>query len=814
MESLWNDLRLSVRSLLKNSGFTFVAILSLAIGIGANSAIFSVANALLLRPLAYQDADRLVILWNRSPGLNVERDWFSPGQYLDIKAENQVFDEVAVTIGVSFNLSREERAEHVDGARVSSSFFSVFDARPYLGRVLLPEEDEPGKPQTVVLSHQFWQQRMGGDPDVIGQSLKLNGNNFQIVGVMSQDFSINKEVMPAVNGIERVDLLLPLPMSKSARTNRGNEDFNIFARLKPGASIAEAQAEMDALAARMKREYPEAYPPDGGLTITVHPLLEQVVGEIRFALYVLLGAVAFVLLIACANVANLLLARASARQREIAIRAAVGASRFRIIRQMLTESALLALMGGAVGLALAIAAIKVLRAIGPDNIPRLDEVGIDGRVMAFTFFISLATALIFGLAPAVRASRVDLNESLKESGRSSGHSQHRIRRLLVMIEVALSLVLLIGAGLLIRSYQRIANAHPGFDPHNVLSFRLLLPASRYQTPEAILSFHKRARERIKSLPGVESVAVTYSLPMSSVAFAWEPITIEGYAPRNAQDFIISNTRIVSPDYFRVMKIPLIAGRYFDEQDRQGRPEAVIVDEAMAARFWPNDNPLGKRLRIGKDGPWRMVVGVVSGAKEYSAEKEPPIAVYYPFEQRAARNVYMVARASSDAARMSQAIIGEIQALDPELALFDVRAMEERLYDSLARRRFALLLLTIFAAFALMLAVTGIYGVMSYWVNQRTKEIGIRSALGAGRRRIVWMVIGQAAIMVSIGVAAGLAGAFALTRVLSSLLFGISATDSLTFVALSIALGGAALMASYLPARRAAKVDPIVALRCE
>jgi predicted permease len=813
MESLWNDLCHSIRSLLKNSGFTLVAVLSLATGIGANSALFSVANALLLRPLAYQDADRLVILWNRSPGLNVERDWFSPGQYLDIKAENQVFDQVAVAIGVSYNLSREERAEHVDGARVSSSFFSVFDARPSLGRVLLPEDDEPGR-QTVVLSHQFWQQRMGGDMDVIGQSLKLNGNNFEIVGVMAEDFSINKEVMPAVNGIDRIDLLLPLPMSASARTNRGNEDFNIFAKLKSGVSISEAQAEMDALAGRMKREYPEAYPPDGGLTITVHSLLEQVVGEIRFALYVLLGAVAFLLLIACANVANLLLARASARQREIAIRAALGASRFRIVRQMLAESALLALTGGAVGLAIAIVATKVLRSIGPDNIPRLDEVGIDGRVMAFTFLISLATAVIFGLAPAIRASRVDLNESLKESGRASGHSQHRIRRLLVMIEVALSLVLLIGAGLLIRSYQRIANAHPGFDPKNVLSFRLLLPAARYQTPETILSFHRRAKENITSLPGIESAAVTYSLPMSSVAFAWEPITVEGYAPKNAQDFIISNTRIVSTDYFSVMKIPLIAGRYFDEQDRQGKPEAVIVDEAMAARFWPDENPLGKRLRLGKDGPWRMVVGVVSGAKEYSAEKEPPIAVYYPFEQRAARNVYLVARASSDPRSASQAIAEEIRGIDSELALFDVRGMEERLYDSLARRRFALLLLTVFAAFALTLAVTGIYGVMSYWVNQRTHEIGIRSALGAGRGRIVRMVIGQAAIMVSIGIAAGIAGALALTRVMSSLLFGISATDGLTFVALSISLGGAAVLASYLPARRAAKVDPIVALRCE
>jgi predicted permease len=818
MEILWHDLCYGIRMLFKHAGFTAVAILSLALGIGANSAIFSVTNALLLRPLTYEDADRLVILWNRSPGLNVAQDWFSPGQYLDVKAQNQVFDQVAITIGVSFNLTGQGTPEHVDGARVSSSFFPTLGASAMLGRVLLPEEDEPGKPLTVILSHGFWQRRFGSDPEAIGKTLTLNGNNFTVVGVMPAEFSLNKEVMPAVNGIQNADLLLPLPMSESARTNRGNEDFNIFARLKQGITVAQAQAEMDIIADRMKQEYPGNYPPNGGLTISVVPLLEQVVGDIGQALPVLFGAVSFVLLIACANVANLLLARATVRQKEIAIRTAVGASRLRILRQLLTESVALALMGGLAGLLIALWAIKALRSFGPENIPRLNEVGIDGRVMAFTCLVAVLTGIIFGLAPALRASRVDLNESLKEGGRNSGgasgRSHRRLRKLLVISEVALSLVLLIGAGLLIRSYQRILDANPGFNPRNLLSLRLSLPASKYATPDSITSFYQRVGERIKGLPGVESVGTTYSLPMSSVAFAWEPISIEGYVPKTADDSIISNVRIVSPGYFRTMGIRLLEGRYFDEHDRKGGMETVIVDEALAQRFWPNEDPLGKRLQGGKAGPWRTVVGVISDAKEYSLEKEPPITVYYPFDQVTARSMYLLVRTASDPAQMTPAIIEEIQASDPEMPAFDLSTMEQRLHDSLARRRFSMLLLGVFAVTALVLAAIGIYGVISYSVTQRTHEIGIRMALGAQPGNILNLVIRQALILVSFGTAIGLTGAFALTRVMSSLLYGVSATDRLTFVVTPLLLGGIALLASYIPARRAAKVNPMVALRYE
>jgi predicted permease len=577
---------------------------------------------------------------------------------------------------------------------------------------------------------------------------------------------------------------------------------------------------MDVIAGRMKRQYPENYPAHGGLTISVVPLLKQVVGEIDLALYVLLAVVGFVLLIACANVANLLLARAAVRQKEIAIRAAVGASRVRIARQLLTESALLALTGGMLGMVIALLALEALRSFGPENIPRLNEIGpsrlLDGRVVAFTFSVSMLTGIVFGLAPALRASRVDLNETLKEGGRGAdgGHGWRLTRKLLVVFEVALSLVVLICAGLLIRSYRRVVNAHPGFDPRNVHAMRLSLPAKKYSTPESIVGFFRQVGERLERAPGVESVGTSYSLPMSAVAFAWEPITIEGYLPPTAQDTTISNVRIISPGYFDVMRIPLKLGRYFTGQDIGGAQETAIVNEALAKRFWPDEYPIGKRLQRGKSGPWRTVVGVISDAKEYSAEKEPPIAVYYPAEQVIARNMYLVIRTTSDPVPMTAAIIKEIQAVDPEMPVYDVGSMDQRLYGSLARQRFSMFLLGVFALIALILAAIGVYGVMAYSVSQRTHEIGVRIALGARPDAILRLVIRQALILAALGIAIGLVGAFALTRVMSSLLFGVSATDLLTFVITSLLLGSIALMASYIPARRAAKVDPIAALQHE
>ncbi len=812
METLLQDLRFGARMLLKKPGFTLAAVLSLVVGIGANSAIFSVIDALVFRPLPYKDADRLVILWNRSPGLGIEQDWFSPGQYIDIRTQNRVFETTAVTIGASFNLTGRLTPERVDGARVSSSFFHLFEIRPVMGRVLLPEEDRPGGGQTVILSNRFWRSRFGSNASVLGRTLTLNGNSFEIVGVLPADFAFDKEVMPAVNAIQNADLFLPLPMSDTAQSIRSNEDYNIFARLKPGVQVAAAQADMDLIAGRMKEQYPDVYPRHGGLTLSVVPLLDQVVGDVKLVLYVLFGAVGFVLLIACANVANLLLSRSASRRTEIAVRSALGAGRSRILRQLLTESLLLSLIGGLLGLVVAVLAVEVLRTFGPDNIPRLREIAVNGRVLVYTLLVSLATGVIFGLAPAVRASGVDVNDVLKDGSRGSESGHNRLRKLLIVFEIALSLVLLIGAVLLVRSYQRIIVADRGFNTHNVLSFRLAIPPTRYPNPESVIDFYRRAIAGIKALPGVVAVGTSYSLPMSSVALAWEPIQVEGYVPKTAHERIISNSRFISPGYFRVMDVSLIRGRLFDERDTRGEPLNVIVDEAMVDRFWPAQDPIGKRMRRGDDDPWRTVVGVVRSSREFSTEKEPPITVFYPSEQISPRSMFMVVRTLSDPDAMTQAVLRSINAIDPDLPAFDLKSMEGRVRDSFARRRLAMLLLSAFALIALLLAAIGIYGVIGYWVEQRKNEIGIRMALGARPANILGLVVGQTAILIVFGIVIGLLAAFALSKVISSMLFNVSATDPVTFLSAAIILGGVALLAGFVPARRAVRVDPMVSLR--
>ncbi|MDX2030127.1 MAG: ABC transporter permease [Blastocatellia bacterium] len=815
METLRQDLWYGLRRLAQSPGFTLVAALSLAIGIGGNSAIFSVANGLLLRPLPFKDAERLTILWNRSPGLNIEQDWFSLGQYLDIKLENRVFEQVAVTLGGSFNLTGEGIPEHVEGARVSSSLFPLLGAQPALGQLFQAQDDEKGRAPGVILSHGFWHRRFGGDRNVIGRTMRLNDQNVTITGVLQPGFSLGKEVMPTVNGIQRADVLLPLPLSEADRTKRGGEDFNIFAKLKPGVSVAAAQADMNAIAEQMKRQYPDSYPANGGLTLSVVPLLDQVVGDVRRSLYVLLAAVGVVLLIACANVANLLLARATVRQKEIAIRTAIGASRGRIIRQLLTESVALSLLGGLIGLGIAIGMVRVLHRFGAAGIPRLAEVGIDARVLGFTFLVSLFTGLLFGLAPALRASRVDLNESLKEGGRhATGGGPNRLRNLLVVAEVALSLIVLISAGLLIRSYRQILQANPGFDPRNLLSLKLTLSPTRYPTPESVYNFYKQLGEKVKQLPGVESMGMSHSLPFSATSAAWGPITVEGYVPRAATELIISNERFATPDQLRAMGRPLIRGRFFDERDIKGAPEVTIVNEAFANRFWPNEDPIGKRIQRGGQGAWRQVVGVVRDEKQVSLENEPAISTYHPIDQFTIRSRYLIARTTSDPSALLAPIAREVHSLDPELPVYDADTMEERLRKILARRRFAMVLLGVFAGVALLLSAMGIYGVMGYWVTQRTHEIGIRMALGAQPGNILQMVMRQAMLLVSAGIAIGLAGGLLFTRYLSGLLFGVSPRDGLTFLSLALLLAAIAFVAGWLPARRAARVDPMIALRFE
>ena len=819
MNTWRNDLRHGVRMLGKSPAFAATAILSLAIGIGANTAIFSVTNALILRPLPYAGADRIAIVWQRSPGLNVPRDWLSIGQYVDIARGTSAFEQIAAAIGASFNVTGDGKPERVDGMRVSSSFFPLFGARASIGSVFTADDDAPGKAPRVILMHGYWQRRFGGDPSVIGKTLLLNGTSVTIAGVMRPDFSFDKEVMPAVNGIQRVDLLLPLPLPASAEGIRDREDYNVFAKLRPKVTLHHAQAELDAIAARMKTQYPANYPANGGLTLSAVPLIDQVVGDVRLALYVLLGAVAMLLLIACGNVGGLLLSRATARERELAIRAAVGAERPRLLRQLLTEHLVLALGGGIAGLALALLGVSLLRSFAT-NIPRAAGVTIDGRVLAFTFATSVAATILFGLLPAWRASNADPQRALTESARTfSGASRHhaRLRRAVVSAQLALSLVLLIGAALLARSYARITRANPGFDPRHVLSFRVSLAPSRYGKPELVAGFFDQVNRRLTALPGVEHVGTNYQLPLSSVALAWEPISVEGYVPRApGENLIISSSAYVSPDYFRAMGIPLLAGRFFAPTDNLKTPQVVIVDDKLAARFWPNESAIGKRLRQGSDGPWRTVVGVVADTREYEVDAEPPITAYFPVEQYTIGSRFVVVRTAPtiDAASLMPAVSRELAQLDPDLPTYDVATMEQRLHDSLARRRLAMSLLVTFATCALVLAIVGVYGVIAYWVGQRTRDIGIRVALGADGARIVTMIGREFAGIVLAGLVTGALAAAFVTRVLASMLFGVSATDTATFVVAPLLVAVVSALAMFVPTRRAIRVDPLRAIRLE
>jgi predicted permease len=816
------DFRYALRSFFSSPGFAAAAIFSMAIGIGANAAIFSVASALLFEPLPYHDPERLVILWNRSPGLGITEDWFSTAQYFDIKNGHQGFADVAIATGGNVNLTGGGEPERIGVLRVSSNLLPMLGARAEVGRLFGPEHDRPGAAGSAVLSHGTWMRRFGGDATAIGRILTLNGQPHQIIGVLPASFAIPHEVMPTLGNAKSSEILIPLPLAADAARIRNREDYNLLGRLKPGVTVDQAQLEMNAITARLRQDHPHVYPPNGGLTFSVVPLQEQVVGRMRGPLLVLGAAVGFVLLIACANVANLLLSRAISRQREIAVRSALGASARRIVRQLLTESVVLALAGGGLGLLFGVASVAGIRALGAASVPRLHEIAVDGRVLLFTLSVSVLCGIAFGLVPALRLGRLDSTGALKEAARGATSPAalwtkgQPLRRLFVVAQLAMSVMLLIGAGLLIRSFVRLQQVDPGFNPSGVLTFELAMSDRRYAHPQSALGAYERLWERLREVPGVVAAGGISALPLSRM-MAWGPITVEGRAAVPGEAFVNVDIRTVGGDYFDAMRIPLVRGRLFTPADTRTSFRAIVIDEYMARQLWPNQDPIGKRVRTGgmdasPEAPWMTVVGVVGRVKHESLDSEPRMAMHWAHAQATSRSMTIVLRTATAPESVVMDVRAAIRKIDPELPIDNVQTMADRVASSLAHRRFSTLLLSLFALLALGLALIGIFGVIAGLVAQSTRELGIRVALGATPRQIRALVVGHGLPMVVTGVAAGLAGAFALTRFMRGLLFGVMPGDPLTFSAIAILLGAMAVLATYVPARRAAHVDPIESLR--
>jgi putative ABC transport system permease protein len=821
MHTLWQDIRYGVRMLLKSPSITVVVILALALGIGANSAIFSVVNTVLMRPLPYDESDQLVFVNERSQVLDEMS--ISYPNFSDWRDQNQVFEKIGVYNRNSYNLTGAGEAERIPTAQVSADLFSALRVNAALGRVFTNEEDKPGGQPVVVLSHGLWQRRFGGQTNILNQPLTLNGRSYTVIGVMPEDY-----LYPS-----RAEMYVPVGQLSGDPNwqERGNHPgLYAVARLKPGVTIQQAEADMDRIAVNLEKQYPDS---NSGNRVRVRPLLEIYVSDARWTLGVLFGAVAFVLLIACANIANLLLARATARQKEMAIRAAVGAGRWRIARQLLTESVVLALVGGALGLLIAHWGVQLILYVSPDAIPRSREISLDWNVFGFTVAVSFLTGILFGLAPAVQASEVDVHETLKETARGMP-GRRWLRSSLIVVEVATTMVLLIGAGLLIRSFYRLQQVNPGFSYDHLTSFSVSLPQRKYSTEDQRGEFFKRLLENIRSLPGVQTAAAASGLPLGNNG--WQTsFLVEGQPVPPRSETPLMEACTVTADYFRAMGIPLLRGRHFTDQDNRsfiaGRDlsrlnegermiagvNAIIVDEEFARRHWPNEDAVGKQIRFGTDenAPRVTVVGVVGRVKmEGLAQDSNRVQGYFSFAQLPFQGMTVIIKSSGDPNQLVAAAREQVKAVDSDQPIYNVRTMDDIRAESIAPERLNLMLLSIFAGIALVLAVVGIYGVMSYSVTQRTHEIGIRMAIGARPLDVFKMILGQGMILAVIGVALGLVGAFGLTRLMTTMLFNVQPTDPATFAVIAVLLIAVALLACYLPGRRATKVEPVVSLRYE
>ncbi|HEX7331303.1 MAG TPA: ABC transporter permease [Pyrinomonadaceae bacterium] len=815
MERLWQDLQYSFRTLWKKPSFTIVAIVTLALGIGANAAIFSMVNGMLFRSLPYPKADRLVMVWETNQRRKWDMMYPSYPNFADWRDQNTVFEDMAAYVTLGVNFTNGDQPERVYGAAASASLFKMLDAQPILGRSVTPDDDKPGAEPTILISYGLWQ-RLNSDPNIVGKTVEVQGVKHTVLGVMPQGFEFPPQFRDQDQLQPKIDMWGPMRADPNNREGRGSHSIYTIALLKPGVSLEQARAEMTSIAGRLAQEYPGN---NKDSSVRLIPLNEQVVGDVKPVLLVLLGVVAFVLLIACANVANLLLARATSRQKEIAVRVAMGASRGRIIRQLLTESLLLSIISGGIGLLLAIAGVRLLVALSPD--PRMAAVGVNLKILGVTMLVSVITGVLFGLAPSVLASQVDPNKTLKESTLANvGGTRHRLRKLLAVSEIALALVLLVGAGMMIRTFMKMQNTKLGFSTDNVTTMRIATTGAQYAESFRSAAFFQQLVERLKTIPGTQAVGVTNVLPLSG-EFG-NSFKIEG-PPRPQGEIRQAEYRAINSDYFRAMGIPLQKGRVFTERDTKEAPGVVIVNETFANRYFPNEDALGKRLHIdtqvelatygGKTIP-REIVGVVADLKNSITQTRIKPEMYVPYLQNPHRTMTVVMSNSSDQASLASSVRSEVRSLDANLPVFNIKTMAQLRDEQVAQQRFFTLLLSMFAVVALVLAIVGIYGVLAYSVSQRTREIGIRMALGAHPSDVLKMVLKQGMWLVSIGLFIGLAAAIVLTRVVYNMVYGAGGADVVTFVGVSLVMILAALSACYISARKATKVDPLKALQFE